>query len=242
MKIVHSTAETPASLLESAAAQPGTKSLRAYSQIRADILSCKRLPGTKLNIAALAADLDVSLGAVREALSMLQSEALVVSEPQRGYTVSPVSPKELTDITEARIAIETLCLRTSIERGDLAWESRLVASWHRLSRLSQTEAGKDQHLSEVWSQAHAEFHAELVSACGNDWLLRMRAALYEQSERYRRMSVSVPLQMETRDVPAEHKAIFDAVMDRDIDRAVAALENHLRKTASIVHSAVALKP
>jgi len=235
MKIIHSPAEATAI----APPESGvTKSHRAYTQIRADILSCTLMPGTKLNIAALAADLDVSLGAVREALSMLQSEALVVSEPQRGYTVSPVSPKELADITEARIAIETLCLRTSIERGDLAWESRVVASWHRLSRLSQTEAGKDEHLSETWSRAHADFHAELVGACGNDWLLRMRAMLYEQSERYRRMSV--PLQTETRDVPAEHLAIFDAVMARDVDRAAAALETHLRKTATIVRSSVAL--
>lgn len=241
MKIIHSSAEAaPTALPESPNAGSGTKSHRAYTQIRADILSCTLMPGTKLNIAGLAADLDVSLGAVREALSMLQSEALVVSEPQRGYTVSPVSPKELADITEARIAIEGLCLRASIERGDLAWESRVVAAWHRLSRLSQTEAGRDQHLSDVWSSAHADFHAELVGACGNDWLLRMRAMLYEQSERYRRMSVSVPQQAGTRDVPAEHKAIFDAVMDRDIDRAVAALENHLRKTSTIVRSSVAL--
>jgi DNA-binding GntR family transcriptional regulator len=50
----------------------------------------------------------------------------------------------------------------------------------------------------------------------------------------------VPLQTETRDVPAEHKAIFDAVMDRDIERAVTALESHLRKTATIVRASVAL--
>lgn len=237
MKIIHSP-DTPVPDAMPSEANAGTKSHRAYAQIRAGILTCRLMPGTKLNIAALAGELDVSLGAVREALSMLQSEALVVSEPQRGYTVSPVSPKELADITEARIAIEALCLRTSIERGDLAWESRLVAAWHRLSRLSQSEAGKEQHLSEVWSRAHADFHAELVGACGNDWLLRMRAMLYEQSERYRRMSV--PLQTEKRDVPAEHKAIFDAVMDRDIERAVTALENHLRKTATIVRTSVAL--
>lgn len=237
MKITHSLAEPREDTLTSDVTA-GTKSHRAYAQIRADILSCRHMPGTKLNIAALASELEVSLGAVREALSMLQSEALVISEPQRGYTVSPVSPKELNDITEARIAIETLCLRASIERGDLAWETRIVGNWHRLSRLSQTEEGKDQHLSDTWSRAHADFHAGLVGACGNDWLLRMRAMLYEQSERYRRMSV--PLQTETRDVPAEHKAIFEAVMDRDIERATQALENHLRKTAMIVRASVTL--
>lgn len=235
-KIVYSLAEIGSGTPGAEVA--GTKSHRAYTQIRADILSCRFMPGTKLNIAALASDLDVSLGAVREALSMLQSEALVVSEPQRGYTVSPVSPKELNDITEARIAIETLCLRASIERGDLAWESHIVATWHRLSRLSQTEEGRGEHLSDTWARAHADFHAGLVGACGNDWLLRMRAMLYEQSERYRRMSV--PLQTEVRDVPAEHKAIFEAVMDRRTDMAVAALEVHLRRTADIVKASVSL--
>jgi len=216
----------------------GTKSHRAYSQIRADILSCRLLPGTKLNIAGLATDLDVSLGAVREALSMLQSEALVVSEPQRGYTVCPVSLKELDDITEARISVEALCLRASIERGDLSWETRVVAAWHRLSRLSETEEGQSEHLSESWARAHADYHACLVGACGNDWLLRMRAMLYEQSERYRRMSV--PLATEPRDVPAEHRAIFDAVMRRDISAATEALEQHLRRTAAIIRRSVSL--
>ena len=236
MKIPSDLAEVQETLASGLIA--GTKSHRAYAQIRADILACRHMPGTKLNIAALANELEVSLGAVREALSMLQSEALVISEPQRGYTVSPVSPKELSDITEARIAIESLCLRASIERGDLAWETRIVGNWHRLSRLSQTEEGRDQHLSDTWSRAHADFHSGLVGACGNDWLLRMRATLYEQSERYRRMSV--PLQTETRDVPAEHKAIFEAVMARDSEQATQALETHLRKTAAIVRASVTL--
>lgn len=215
-----------------------TKSHRAYLQIRSDILACRLLPGTKLNIAALAAEMDVSLGAVREALSMLQSESLVRSEPQRGYTVSPVSPKELDDITEARIALETLCLRLSIQHGDLTWETNLVAAWHRLMRLSETDEGRSQHLSEVWSKAHGEYHASLVAACDNAWLQRMRALLYEQSERYRRMSL--PLGTEPRNVPAEHKAIFDAAIARDADRAVAALEEHLRRTTLILKASPSL--
>lgn len=59
---------------------------------------------------------------------MLQSEALVLSEPKRGYTVSPISPKELADITEARIGIEAMCLRGLIARGDLGWESVPLAT------------------------------------------------------------------------------------------------------------------
>lgn len=220
------------------APRAGTNSRRVYRRVRADILACRLLPGSKLNIAALAAELDVSLGAVREALSMLQSEALVVSEPQRGYTVSPVSPKELDDITEARIGIETMCLRGSIARGDLGWESALVAVFHRLTRLSESAGGQDLHLNEDWSLAHHDFHARLAGACGNDWLLRLRAMLYQQSERYRRLSV--PLATAPRDVHGEHRAIFEAVLARDADRAVALLESHLRLTAEIVRVSVKL--
>jgi len=216
----------------------GTNSRRVYRRVRADILACRRLPGSKLNIAAVAAELEVSLGAVREALSMLQSEALVVSEPQRGYTVSPVSPKELGDITEARIGIEAMCLRGSIARGDLGWESALVATFHRLTRLSESADGRDLHLNEDWSSAHHEFHAQLAGACGNDWLLRLRAMLYQQSERYRRLSV--PLATGPRDVHGEHRAIFEAVMARDADRAMALLESHLRLTAEIVGASIRL--
>ncbi len=214
----------------------GTNAQRAYHYLRAEILACRQLPGTKLNIAALADELDVSLGAVREALSMLQSESLVVAEPQRGYTVSPVSAKELDDITEARIGIETMCLRASIARGDLNWESALVAAFHRLNRLSEADDGRDFHLNDDWSKAHRDFHARIVSACGNDWLLRLRGMLYQQSERYRRLSV--PLAKVPRNVHGEHKALYEAVLARDADLATAALEIHLRRTAEIVRASV----
>ncbi len=219
-----------------AASGPGTNAQRAYRHLRAEILACRLLPGAKLNIAAIADDLDISLGAVREALSMLQSEALVVAEPQRGYTVSPVSAKELDDITEARIGIETLCLRASIAQGDLDWESALVAAFHRLSRLSEGGRGGDFHLDEEWSKAHRDFHARIVAACNNEWLLRMRGMLYQQSERYRRLSV--PLAKVPRDVHGEHRALYEAVLARDADRAAGALEIHLRRTAEIVRASV----
>lgn len=230
-------ADTPL-MRESEGANGATKAHRAYLRIRSDILTCHVMPGSKLNIAALASDLDVSLGAVREALSMLQSESLVRSEPQRGYSVSPVSTKELDDITEARIALEGLCLRASFANGDLTWESNLAAAWHRLSRLGMGEGANGGHLDPVWASAHSDFHASLVGACGNDWLMRMRSTLYEQSERYRRLSV--PLAQEPRDVMAEHKALFEAAMNRDADGAVRAMETHLRTTAAIVRASAAL--
>ena len=62
-----------------------------YDRIRADLLACRIEPGARLKIGELCQTLSVSLSAVREALSRLSSEGLVVAEPQRGFRVAPIS-------------------------------------------------------------------------------------------------------------------------------------------------------
>src|SRR5712672_2028195 len=74
-----------------------------YQHLRADILACRLRPGVKLQINLLAEDLGVSLSGVREALSKLSAEGLVVAEPQRGFRVAPVSLEDLGDLTMTRI-------------------------------------------------------------------------------------------------------------------------------------------
>ncbi|MDI3567508.1 GntR family transcriptional regulator [Bradyrhizobium sp. Arg816] len=69
----------------------------------------------------------VSLGAVREALSRLTSDRLVVAEPQRGFMVAPISAADLIDLTAVRIDIETRCLRSSIMRGTLEVDTSACA-------------------------------------------------------------------------------------------------------------------
>ncbi|MES1150477.1 MAG: FCD domain-containing protein, partial [Dongia sp.] len=83
-----------------------------------------------------------------------------------------------------------------------------------------------------WADAHAGFHAALVEGADSPWLLRLHAQLYAQSERYRRLSV--PLSMEERDVGGEHRAILDATLKRDADKAVKLLTRHLGATTAIL--------
>src|SRR5580704_15575985 len=109
----------------------------AYEGLRADLLACRILPGKKLKIQDLCDRFSVSLGAIREALSRLTSDGLVVSEPQRGFRAAPISVAELQDLTMVRIEIESLCLRRAIVVGTVDWESRLVAAFHRLSRTPE---------------------------------------------------------------------------------------------------------
>src|SRR5271166_5482573 len=127
-----------------------TQSDRMFDRLQADILSCRLIPGSKLRINEIAGSSDASLGAVREALSRLSAEGLVIAESQKGYRVAPLSAEELLDITDARVEIERIALSRSIARGDLEWETNIVAAWHRLSKISE-RLPEDPHALEQWA-------------------------------------------------------------------------------------------
>jgi len=209
----------------------------AYERLRADLLSCRLKPGERLRINDLCKHLSVSLGAVREALSRLTSEGLVSAEPQLGFSVAPISAVDLKDLTMVRSEIEGLCLRQSVAAGDLAWESRIVAAFHRLSRTPQNAPDDPQRLNDSFASAHAAFHQELVSACTSPWLHRMRETLFAQSARY--IALSVPLARQDRDRNQEHRELMDAVISRNADRAVELMTAHLNLTTQILIDALA---
>ncbi len=211
---------------------PGSLTEAVYRAVRADLLACRTRPGEKLRISMLCDRHGASSGAVREALSRLSAEGLVTSEPQRGFQAASISAEELTDLTVARVEIECLCLRMAILHGDLSWEERLLSSAHRLRRTAMREAEDPGHLSEAWAKAHGVFHEALVAGCPNHTLLYVRRQLYAQSERYRRLSV--PLANEVRDVELEHRGLLLAALDRDADKAIAALDEHIRETTRVL--------
>ncbi len=203
-----------------------------YATLRGDLLSCRLLPGAKLNIAALSARLGVSLGAVREALSRLTAEDLVTMETNRGFRVAAVSASELLDLTSTRVELETACLRRAIRAGGVDWETRIVAAHHRLSRTPERAAGDAERINDEWAQMHKAFHAALVGACDSPWRLRLRDFLYDQTERYRRLSV--PALPQERDLAGEHSALMEATLAREEAKAVDLLEAHLNITANRV--------
>src|SRR5262249_41903075 len=72
----------------------------------------------------------VSLTVVREAAVRLASERFLEANPQQGFSVWPLSIPHLLDLTRVRVTIESLAIRESAERGDIAWEADLVAAHH----------------------------------------------------------------------------------------------------------------
>jgi DNA-binding GntR family transcriptional regulator len=76
------------------------------------------------------------------------------------------------------------------------------------------------------------FHEALAAGCNSPWMLNIRAMLYAHSERYRQLSAA--LDREDRDVDAEHKAILDACIARQPDRACEMIDSHLTRTMKIL--------
>jgi GntR family transcriptional regulator, carbon starvation induced regulator len=204
-----------------------------YVLLRARILDGDIPPAARVRTTQLSAQLAISLGAVREALSQLSSEGLVVYEAHRGYTVSPISIVDLRDLTRLRIEIERICLAWSIENGTLDWESQVITSSHRLAKTYRPH--KQIAQSAEWTMAHDAFHEALVRACGSSRLLQFRRQLYDQSERYRKLESAWP---KTRDPDAEHKRIADAALRRDIPLATRLIQEHISATAENITRAM----
>jgi len=210
-----------------------------YERLRKDVLSCVLRPGDRVNLKALAERYQASAGAVREALSRLVAEDLVLAEPQKGFRICAISLADLNDLTLARIEIETSCLRHSLEHGNLAWEATLVSAHHRLSRLEEPHDG-DHADADAWTSAHAAFHEALVGACPNTWLLRIRSMLFEQTARYRAMSIAMAA--EQRDIGHEHQALFEAALAKDASKASELLKQHIQTTSALLIEGLRVTP
>jgi DNA-binding GntR family transcriptional regulator len=203
-----------------------------YRRLRADLLACRLMPGQKLKIDELCERLGAGSSAVREALSRLAADGFVVVEPQRGFRVTPLSFDELRDLTNVRCRIEGLCIRDSIEHGDIDWETNLIAALHRLSRTPERVPSDPQRYSDPFAVAHTAFHHAVVAACASPWLLRLREQLFAQHERYR--WISMPLAQVARDLEAEHSGIAKAAIARRADEAVERMTAHLQLTADLI--------
>jgi DNA-binding GntR family transcriptional regulator len=208
-----------------------------YRSLRNDLLSCRIRPGSKIKIKDEADRLEASPSVVRESLARLSSEGLVRAEPQRGFLATPISESELCDLTQVRVEIEALCIRRAMAHATLEWEGTLLDLNHRLAHMPLAAEGDDPRLSDEWARVHQAYHAAIVSTCDSPVLLQIRDQLYQQSERYRRLSV--PLATGQRDLAAEHGAIVEALIARDADRAVALMTSHIEATSRILLAAQA---
>lgn len=210
----------------SAAPEGATLSTVISDRLRAEVLAGRRDPGSRVRLEELKLEFGVSWSPIREAVSRLVAEGVIVADGPRSYRVAPASRTELNEILRLRVMLETTALRGAIEQGDDAWEADVLAAQHRLSKLESRRVAPDE--AEQWETWHRAYHDALTRACESPILLQFCRTLHDMNDRYRRIYLSK--HSVDRDVAAEHRAITSATLARDADRACALLKSHIERT------------
>ena len=90
----------------------------AYSKLKEDIINLKIELGTRINIQKIAEDFSVSQTPIREALSRLVKDGLVIYKPRKGYYIIQITVKDLEEIYDLRKMIECYALDRGIKNID----------------------------------------------------------------------------------------------------------------------------
>jgi DNA-binding GntR family transcriptional regulator len=196
---------------------------RTWRRIRTDILFGRLAPGQRLKLDRLKTDYGVSVSALREILSRLVSEKLVLAEGQRGFQVSQVSARDLREIAALRLLLEQHALEQSFASGDMEWEGQVVAAHHKLALMEERMRAGDRDAVETWKLYDWQFHQALISGCGSRTLMQTHGAVFDKYLRYQLMALSF-----RGDVAAnEHRLLLDCALRRDAAKAGEVLEAHV---------------
>lgn len=214
-------------------AQPAsTQASTVYDHLREDLLSGRLKPGQKLAMRFIVDAYQTGQTPLREALNRLTAEGLVESRDQRGFYVTGVSRSELEELTRTRCWVESLALRHAMAAATPEWEEALLVAHHRLSRTPRSLSTERFEDNPEWERLHRIFHRTLISQCGSQPLIVFCEQLADRLYRYRRLSIIKAFP--SRRVPEEHRAILDAVLSGDTEKAVALLTGHYTATAEVI--------
>src|SRR4051812_35879179 len=207
-------------------------------ELRRDIISGSLAPGGKIRLRQVAERFGVGMSPVREALNRLSRDRLVDRSDLRGFRVAPISEAELDELMRARCWLNETGLRQSIARGKAAWEEAVVLAFHRLSRVTDRLTPTDTAVNPEWEAAHRVFHRSLLDACGSHWIVDFCDQLFDLADIYRHVSRAAR-DAQSREPTDEHRAIMEATIARDADKAVELLNHHFLRTAALYKDAVA---
>ena len=191
----------------------------AQDAIRRGIIQKELKLGQPLKEAALARPLQISNTPVREALSLLKAEGLVVSMPHKGYRVFTLNQEELVAFCELRFTLEAQALRYGIERNP----KELVQKLHGI--LLKMQKNQDESMREEYLNLDTLFHMSFFKACQNDFLLGHYQKINSMIETMRHyISISNKATQKSLD---SHQAIVNEIDQGKIPKAIELLEDHI---------------
>jgi DNA-binding GntR family transcriptional regulator len=202
--------------------------------LREEILAGSLHPGDRVHLESTASRFEMSPIPVREALRMLASEGLVIPIPQRGYRVTAATVDDLDDTYRLRVVLDPLAVRLAVVNFDEDARADLQACFDALVKSYEQPEWRQHRVP------HRNFHFAIYARCGSPWLLRFISMLWENSDRYQKLSTA------GRGSPAqrleEHRGIMEATIAGDSEEAARRMEDHLRLTYRTVRALLAEAP
>jgi DNA-binding GntR family transcriptional regulator len=196
-----------------------------YSRLRHEVLNGDLRPGQLLRQEELAQRFKVSRVPLREAMTRLEAEGLLVLRPRRGYAVMSLDQSDIVEIFELRMVIEE-------HAGYLAARARtqtdIQAVQHSLEQMENIEPVTPDHYGH-WSKCNYEFHSRIIAASRRPRLLRIAGSLRDSVEPYVRIETGITGHVH--DASHEHRDLFDAFRAGDADGLAALSKRHVQGTA-----------
>jgi DNA-binding GntR family transcriptional regulator len=200
-------------------------SLRAkvFNQLQNDILNGKYQPGDSLIELRLTEELGVSRTPIREAIRQLELEGLVQSIPNKGAIVKGISAKDIEDIYTIRMMIEGLAARWATEKitPQELEELKEALEFEEFYTI-RNDSG---HLMKFDSR----FHDIIFKASKSKPLMHTLSTFHHYVQRARNASFSSPGRAQK--ALEEHKAILQAIIEKDAEKAEKLTTEHVRNAS-----------
>lgn len=200
---------------------------RVFQTIRQSILEGKYKPGDTLRESAIANELKVSRTPVREAIRQLQLEGLVRSIPNKETVVCGITEEDVHDIFLVRDKLEGVAGRLAAER--ITQEE--LEKMEEIIELTEFYASKGD-LSRLESLDHT-FHDAIYNATKSKIIKHVLSDFHSYIQQVRKKSMATPGRVNY--LIEEHRGIYEAIKNRDGDKAEELINAHLKKVTNNIH-------
>jgi len=209
-----------------------SQSLReqTYQVLRSAILSGEFLAGSRLVETQIAEKLQVSRTPIREALQQLQQEQLVVTDENGNLRVVSFSPNDAKHLYRCRLVLEQESVLEACKNATIDQLAKIELAIQQAENAIAQQANKFTSFQLL--HIDYQFHRAIVECSGNPWLALLLDQLFDKMALLRMQTVQQNLKV--LEVRLEHRRIYEAIVQHDPDKALAALRNHLMSSQARV--------
>ncbi len=198
---------------------------RIYWQLKQMILQGIYAPGQKIVEEEVAKKLDVSRTPVREAVNRLTAERLLESTPQRGSYCRRMSRREISDLLDVRLNLESLAVAEFIRHAD----TERINHLEEINR--QLEAALADKDYEKCNRLDFQFHHELAKGSGNDFLIELLERTGEFVQLIRLVETELLAYEKNHAAMKDHDELISFLKLRHTDESIRCIRkniNHMR--------------